>query len=201
MIPKRLQLFKKKKGIYINNAQLVAITLTVLLIAIALLDDVVRVDLHPTLMTFAVIWGFYLVGLMIYNFSEYEKAYGKFEGNLVLYEDKISIDEREIRLSEIKKISFESSHDVKGAFTNHTLEFSPHLSNGVDNVVKIFLKNGERIEYNFLQTKSHRIKNYKALVIHYHKKGIIEWLHLLNILDISNFKEIQLFKEELKKQA
>jgi hypothetical protein len=82
-------------------------------------------------------------------------------------------------------------------FVNSMLEFSPHLSNGLDNQFLLILKNGERIECNFLQTDSEKIEFFNDIFIHYHKKGIVGWLQLLDILNIEDYDKIQEFKKEI----
>jgi hypothetical protein len=59
------------------------------------------------------------------------------------------------------------------------------------------LKTGQVFEFNFLQTKNHRISDSKKLLIHYHNQGIFTWLELLNVLKITDYDEIQRFKEEV----
>ena len=90
-----------------------------------------------------------------------------------------------------------NANDIKGMFVNSTLEFSPHLSNGLDNQFLLSLKNGEKIKCNFLQTESEKIEFFTEIFIHYHKKGIISWLKLLEILNIEDYNEIQKFKKEI----
>ena len=94
-------------------------------------------------------------------------------------------------------MEFFSTFDVKGDFTNNLLEFTPHLSNGLNNSFILTLKSGKQIEYNFLQTKSEQLKFYKDVLTNYHKNGIISWLELLNILNIEDYNEIQKFKKEI----
>ena len=64
-------------------------------------------------------------------------------------------------------------------------------------MVEITLKNGNKIKENFLQTESDRLMNFKELLILYHQNGIISWLHLLDLLEITDYSEIQEFKKEV----
>ncbi|WNW02757.1 hypothetical protein RRF68_04940 [Tenacibaculum sp. HL-MS23] len=139
----------------------------------------------------------YTIGLLISTFFRYEREIGKYCGRISFYENHINIENKDYDLGEIQKLEFFSTFDIKGDFTNYLLDFTPHLSNGLNNSFILTLKNGNKIEYNFLQTKSEQLKYYKDVLTNYHKNGIISCLELLNILKIEDYNEIQKFKKEI----
>jgi len=192
-----LKLFEKKKGIFLMFEQKTAIFLTIGLFLLIIIEKQFEKDYHDLVTPFIVIWGFSCLALAISVTTREQLVKGKFIGEIVFEKDKIILGEINYNLNEISKISFEKSYDIKGIATNHMIDFAPKKSNGLDNVVKIFLSNGEKLEFNFLQTKNRRLKNYKDTLIDYYKLGLIEWLQLLNILGINNYKKIQDFKKEI----
>lgn len=136
---------------------------------------------------------------MVSTFFLHEHKNGKFKGKLKFGNNSIQINETEYLIEEISKISIHS-HDIEGHFIWYSNEFSRKLSNGLNNEIILKLKNGNEIKCHFLQTKRERIKYSKDCLINYHLKGIISWLHLLNILEMENYDEIQIFKKELKEK-
>jgi hypothetical protein len=197
MRPRSLKIFEKKKGIYLNPEQWIGVILTISLFLIAYLEKYFEYDFNGWITILAIIWFIYIVGILISNFFRYESENGEYSGKLTFWEDRIQIGNKEYNLEQIKKIEFINAYDIKGMFVNSMLEFSPHLSNGLDNQFLLILKNGERIECNFLQTDSEKIEFFNDIFIHYHKKGIVGWLQLLDILNIEDYDKIQEFKKEI----
>jgi len=154
-------------------------------------------DFNGWITILVIIWFLYIVGILISNFFLHESENGKYSGKLTFWEDRIQVGNNEYNLEQINKIEFIGAYDIKGMFVNSILEFSPHLSNGLDNQFFLILKNGEKIKCNFLQTESEKIELFNEIFIHYHKKGIISWLQLLEILNIQDYDEIQKFKKEI----
>src|SRR5690606_35325897 len=109
----------------------------------------------------------------------------------------IQVDEENYNLSQISKLDFTRAYDIRGMFVNATLEFNPHLSNGLDNEMVMELKNGQKIKCNFLQTESEMLRHFKDILVLYHKNGILGWLQLIDILGIEDYNRIQDFKREI----
>ena len=181
MPPRKLTLFREKKGIYISPENIVAISWTVLIFLIYYLKHSFGYNFKGIETGILILGTIYIIGLLISNFFRYEKEIGKYCGRISFYKNHINIENKDYDLEEIQKMEFFSTFDIKGDFTNYLLDFTPHLSNGLNNSFILTLKNGKQIEYNFLQTKSEQIKYYKDVLTNYHKKGIINWLELLNI--------------------
>ncbi|MDT0541097.1 hypothetical protein [Croceitalea sp. P059] len=198
MRPRSLRLFKKKKGIHLNPDQWVGIFLTAGVFFMAYLEQSHGIDLNGWVTNIAIIWVIYVIGLMISTFFRYESEFGEYAGKLTFWDDRIQIDEESYNLSEIKKLDFIQAFDIRGKFVNSMLEFTPHLSNGLDNIFAIRLKNGLDLKCNFQQTETDRIKHFKEMLVHYHKNGILGWLQLLDLLEITEYDKIQEFKKEIK---
>ncbi len=197
MIPRSLRIFNKKKGIYLYPDQWAGIFLTVGLFSMAYLEQSDGYDFNGWVTYVAIIWFLYVIGLMVSTFFRYEKELGEYSGSLTMYEDKVKVDGVEYKLSEIVKLDFVQAFDVKGKFKNSLLKFTPHLSNGLDNTFVLILKDGQRVKKSFLQTETARLKHYKVILIHYHKKGVLGWLQLLDLLEITDYDKIQAFKNEI----
>ena len=197
MRPRSLRLFKKKKGIHLNPDQWVGIFLTAALFFMVYLDQSQGIELNGWVSYLSIIWLIYGVGLMLSTFFRYESEFGEYAGKLTFWNDKVQIDEDSYRLSEIKKLDFIKAYDIRGKFVNSLFEFTPHLSNGLDNVLVVRLKNGHELKCNFQQTETDRLKHCKELLVHYHKNGILGWLQLLDLLEITEYDKIQEFKKEI----
>lgn len=197
MKPRNLRIFEKKKGFYISPENIVAIFLTILIFLMYYLKSKYEFNFKGWETGILIFGTIYIFGLMISTFFRYEREIGEYSGKLTFWEDKIQIGDKTYYLEQIEKIEFINAYDIKGMFVNSMLEFSPHLSNGIDNEFSLILKNGEQIKCNFLQTESEKIEFFNEIFIHYHKNGIISWLQLLEILNIQDYNKIQEFKKEI----
>lgn len=197
MNPRKLQLFKKKKGVYISPENIIALSWTALIFLVYYLKTSFGFVFNGFETGILILGIIYIIGLMISTFFRYEREIGTYCGQIVFYENRMKIENKNYHLGEIRELEFFSTSDVRGDFTNYHWEFKPHLSNGLDNCFVLKLKNGNKIEYNFLQTKSEKVKYYKDVLTNYHKRGIISWLELLRVLDIDDYDEIQKFKKEI----
>ena len=197
MNPRSLKIFEKKKGIYISPENIVAISWTIIIFLIYYLKATYEFNFKGWETGILIFGTIYIIGLMISTFFRYESENGEYSGKLTFWEDRVKIGNKEYNLEQTKKIEFNNAYDIKGMFVNSMLEFSPHLSNGLDNQFLLILKNGEKIECNFLQTESEKIEFFIEIFSYYYKKGIISWLQLLEILNIEDYNEIQKFKKEI----
>ncbi|WP_299435728.1 hypothetical protein [uncultured Maribacter sp.] len=197
MRPRSLKIFKKRKGVYISPENLVAIFWTGLVFLMAYLKQSYEYDFNGWETTLLILWLVYVIGLMISTFFRYEREIGTYCGKLTFWGDRIQVNDENYNLSQISKLDFNQAYDIRGMFVNSMLEFTPHLSNGLNNLMILELKNGEKIKRNFLQTESERLSHFKEVLIHYHKNGILGWLSLINILEIEDYDKIQDFKKEI----
>ncbi len=197
MTPKSLEIFEKRKGIYISPENIIAISWTILIFLIHYLKHSFEFYFNGWDAVILIFWLIYIIGLLISTFFRYQREIGKYNGKLIFQENQIQLNDEVYKISEIAKLDFVHAYDIRGMFVNHLIEFAPHLSNGLDNELFLILKNGEKIKCNFLQTESERLKHYKEMLTHYHRKGIIDWLQLLNLLEIQDYDKIQKFKKEI----
>ena len=186
MKSKSLKIFEKKKGIYISPENIIVISWVILISIIYYLKACHEINFKGWETIILIFGAIYTIGLMACNFFRYEKEFGEYQGRITFSKDQIKIRNIKYSLDQIKKIEFIDANDIKGMFVNSTLKFSPHLSNGLGNQIVIELKNGEKIKYNFLQTKSKKIEFFNKILIHYNKKGILSWLKLMEILNNIN---------------
>ena len=84
---------------------------------------------------------------------------------------------------------------------NHLYELQPKKSNGLDNYLDLSLKTGETLKVHFFQDPHKQIGRCKELLIQYHKSGILSWLHLIHLLEITRYEEIQVFKKKISQPS
>jgi hypothetical protein len=194
-----LFIFEPKKGFFISTVNLILILLTGTIFLLGYLEQTGNFDFGNLVVYFSIIWILYFTGYLISNFFLHEHKNGEFKGKLEFEIDRIIINETKYELNDINNISIHSP-DFEGQFVNGNFELARHLSNGIDNEIILKLADGNEIKCHFFQTKGQRIKNYKDLLTTYHLKGKMSWLHLLNVLEMENYNEIQNFKRELKEK-
>ena len=192
-----LFIFEHKKGFFLSIENQILIILTAVLFLLVFLERSENFDFGNFVTYIGVIWMLTLVGILISNFFSYERKKGKFKGKLELEENSIRVNKVIYELEEISDILV-NAFDYEGRFINATSQFTRHLSNGLDNEIIIKLKNGTEVKCHFFQSKGHRIKNFRDMLISYHLNGKMSWLNLLNVLEIEKYKEIQEFKRTLK---
>jgi len=146
---KTFKTFEKKKGIYISPEQIIAICWTLISIILLAIEGYTNLSFNGWTKIIVFPWLIYLIGLMISTFFRYEKEFGEFVGELILDYNYIKLNGVKYNLNQIKSISFTPT-DTRGKFTSHTFEFSPHLSNGIDNIISIeLITNQNKLESGF----------------------------------------------------
>ena len=156
-------------------------------------------DLFDKIVSFSMIGAFFYGTVMkLSGFVRHQPLKGKLEGTLILEMDKISIDNQVYNLDEIKKIEI-SNGDYRGQFLYTSKgSFEANLSQGVNNKIYITLNSGEIISCAFLQFNRYDMADAKKQLINYHLKEKIHFLHLIDILGITDYNQIQLFKKEIQ---
>ncbi|WP_291109962.1 hypothetical protein [Flavobacterium sp. UBA6195] len=138
---------------------------------------------------------FILFLLKLTFFLRKKPIIGKFDGYLELYSDKIIAGNKTFLIDSIKKI------EINGGDYYGQLEISGYVDpdgsvkNGTTNFIEIILHNNEKFKYNFQQVFEHDILNVKDTLIEYSKQGKLHFLNLIDILNISDYNEIQEFKK------
>ncbi|MDO3695946.1 hypothetical protein QVZ41_13930 [Wenyingzhuangia sp. chi5] len=189
--------FEHKKGFFIPNDSLFMIILSGILFLFVFLEQKGYLYFGNWMTLFFAIWLLCFIVFMISRFFLYEIENGEYIGKLILKEESILINDIEYKLEEITSIKIYSS-DIKGKRVNNTFEFTRHLSNGLDNEITLKLNNGELVKTHFLQTDENKIKFSEKYLINYHLKKKYSLLHLLEILEITDYDKIQIFKKNLK---
>ena len=149
-------------------------------------------DLLMILMLTAFLFGI-IVGIT--KFNKYRTLKGDLISDLEFQKHKVIVGDKEYLLDEIQKIEI-NAFDFKGAIKTYKGNFDGNLSNGVDNLLKLYLTNQNKIELNFQQIIKNEIRNEKEILINYCNLNKLHYLNLLEILDINDYDEIQRFKIE-----
>lgn len=135
----------------------------------------------------------------IFNFFRYEILNGELNQNLKFTTEGIMIDEKLFHINSIKKIEIES-FDYKGRSINHKRAFKARKSQGTRNKLKIIFENQTTKELFFQQTTKNQIFKDKYILIEYCNLDKMHYLNLLEILKISDYDEIQMFKNKYLKK-
>ena len=133
--------------------------------------------------------------------NKFETLQGELNGNLEFLADKIIINEIAYYLADITKIKILGGIDYKGRASMFNIQgnFDCYRSNGTDNIFILFLKEKE-IKINFLQEFKNQIITDKAVFIDYCNLGKMDYLNLLDILQINDYQKIQTFKKMYLKE-
>lgn len=136
--------------------------------------------------------------LNLTSFYRYVPLEGKIEGELILNEKEIIIDKEILNIENIKnlKITNDDFYDFVAPYKRNII--LGRKSNGVNNEIKILLKNGKEYVINYQQDNNHDMQNSKELLKHYYSKGIIEIENLLYVLGIVDDTEKKEFIKTLK---
>jgi hypothetical protein len=196
---KSLFIFEHKKGFFISTESLILILLTGMILLLGYLQQTGNFDFGNWIVYITIIWLLYSIGYFISNLFLQQRKNGVFKGKLELENNKIIINSAEFELNEVSKISIRSS-DFEGQFFPTHFGISRHSSNGLNNELILKLVNGKEIKCHFLQTKGQRIKNFKDILTNYYLNGKMSWLHLIEVLEMEDYNEIQTFKKELKER-
>lgn len=193
---KALFIFKHDKRFHIGKDSLYLLIYSVFVILVILFEVLFDFNFGTFTILISIIW---VLSLMIFSFSRfflYELEFGKYEGKLILKPESIVINEEEFKIEKIQSIEI-NALDFKGKTINWHNDFSRMKSNGLDNFIRFKMEDGTSLTTYFFQTKANKIQLFKDELINYYKLGKISWLHLIDILEITDYDKIQAFKKEL----
>jgi hypothetical protein len=129
------------------------------------------------------------------KFNKYKTLKGELISDLEFQKGKIIIGDKEYLLNEIQKIEI-NAFDFRGEINTYRGNFDGNLSNGVNNLLKLYLANQIKLEINFQQIVKNEIRNEEEILIAYCNQNKLHYFNLLEILGINDYDEIQKFKKE-----
>ena len=133
---------------------------------------------------------------IILNFRR-EPLNGQLIASLEFNKKKIITAEKSYDLEDITKIEFTLyDYDYMWEYS-HFFVLEPKRLNGTKNTLHIRLKNGNTVEVLFQRVRENDILDIKEELICYYQMSKIHWLHLIELLKIDDYDEIQRFKNEL----
>lgn len=192
------KVLRKTKKIYITPNTIFyggsVICLTPVVISLALgFDD--SLWMHALLYVQLLVF-FTSIIIGIFKFNKYKTLKGELTSSLEFLHDGIQIDDTFYALDKIKKISLENTYDYKGRVAFSRGDFDGKYSNGVDNLLHLYLTDGTIIPIHFQQNTENQIIQDKEHFIRYCNDGKLGYLSLLDLLKITDYNQIQLFKKE-----
>ncbi len=154
---------------------------------------------------FNIFFALFFVSILVTISSMFRLDYlhGEIKGTLIFEKEALSIAENTIPLLNIESMHLMCGdyYMMKRIFESRSFfEFYKRgFSRGLENKLEITLKDKEKIYVSFQQLKKNQVLDIREMLIHYHKSQVISWLHLLEILKIDDYSEIQKFKIEIGK--
>jgi hypothetical protein len=128
--------------------------------------------------------------LKLLNKNKIKKLKGKLNGKLVFSENEITISDRTIYVSEIKKMKILASDWVgRDAFNSREWNFENGLSNGVYNFLKITYENGNTEKVQFQVSYRCQFKKLRNIIEHYYFLNKIDYLNCVDLLCLSTKDE------------
>jgi len=121
-----------------------------------------------------------LILIVILNHYKIDFKRGKFQGNMSLQLNQISINDKIVSLNQIKNIQI-TNHDFFIRYDRNKI-LGPKISSGTANVCKIELIDGGIIEFNFYQAHDNELVKAEFILRYYQSKGKLSLENLNNIL-------------------
>jgi hypothetical protein len=170
------------------------VTIGLFFIKLMILGEEVATIIDKFLLSILLIMHIVTLIYGFYKFNKYVTLKGELLYDLEFQKDKIIISNKEYYLDTIEKLEI-TAFDFKGLRTGNK-SFDGSLSNGVDNILKLYLKDNNKIEINFQQKTKNEIRNEELILIHYTNMKKLHYLTLLDIFGINDYDEIQKYKKE-----
>ena len=195
----RFAIFEKTKKFYWSNNRIIY---TIIFGCIGILYLKQKLGFERNFFDESVIGFFILtffVGfvLKIRGFSIPDPLRGSLNGFIIFEKEKIVFNQQTFHLEELKKIEI-TKNDYYGRIkSNSKGNFNSIRSNGVDNKINITFFNGEKKEFYFELYNSNDLQKVKDELINYYLNGKLHFLNLIDVLDITEYEEIQVFKKEI----
>lgn len=135
------------------------------------------------------------IALAIRAIFRYQTLYGDLDGQVIFNSDNVVVNEKAFTLSEIEKITF-SLIDYRGMYIGRQGGIDGRKSQGVENTFSLHISDNE-LTYQFQLLYKGQIKEIREQLISYHLAGKLHFLHLIDLLGITKYEDIQKFKQQL----
>lgn len=113
------------------------------------------------------------------------------DGDIIFYADRIIIGDKTFQLDQVNTIDIFQFDDYVGKMLKDV------VSQGIGNVVRIYLADGQILSSNFQQLHRYQIRDIRDQLIAYYKAGKFDFDNLTMILGLENYNAIQNFKNTL----
>ena len=197
----KFNIYKKHHGIYWSNTIIIYSIVLPSLLILYLKNNILgfQKNFIDNLLFFCLTISLALgLFLKFSGFVKFKPLKGKLVGQLTLDSELISIESETYKLSEIQKIQI-FNFDFYGLFKYTSRgSFEANLSKGIDNSIIITLISGQKVSCQFQQLDSDEMNNCRSELINYFVHDKINFLHLIDILKITDYNDIHQFKKELK---
>ena len=200
MVENTFKTYKKSKNPKITYSGVLLFGLLICLIILMLNEKYITHYHYLILELFRTV----SLGLIVFfikyiaSYSEKQKVWGEIAGNLEIFTDRIEIGNKTLLLTDIKKIHFhiqDYEYRKEMLLANTAL---PKLSNGFNNLLEIELLENKKMKIYFQQKyKNEFSRKNKTTLIEYYRKNKIPFLNLIEIFQISEYEEIQDFKQTI----
>lgn len=133
------------------------------------------------------------------SYKKYAPLKGIIKDDIIFENDKIIINDRVIKIEELNKLDFFIG-DYRGKRNIGDKDFNGKIANGVNNYISYYLKDNKKEIVYFQLQDEYAIRNISEQLVQYHLAGKLHFLNLIDILGISDYDDIQLFKKDIAKQ-
>jgi hypothetical protein len=199
----QFKIFKPSNRIVLSTNTLVYSSLVFFCFAWYLLDRYSARQLFVSFVGVAIMLNVVvLILLKLTHKTTKRKLHGILDGLFEMQLGKIIIEDREILLDDISKIEFKvNDYDNKliiQHFDRHVnINVNPRISNGTSNYCELRLKSKEVVKVMFLQCNENDFIKNQPILIEYYIQGKLHFLHLIEVLHLRKYEEIQEFKTTL----
>lgn len=196
----KFQLFIKSQKFHWSTNSIIYAILFSLLFLWLLIDKVFNLEksiLSKTLAWMCVITFSVGVILKFLNMGRVKPLHGELIGFIFFDDNSILINDREIFLSDLKKI-YITNDDYYGKLVEISRgNFGPSLSNGTNNFVELVFLDNSREKYQYELVNQYDFFNIKSSLIKYHLAGKIDFEDLASLIYAKSSREKKYLKEEI----
>jgi len=201
----RFKLYQKKKPPKFRwNNEYTLITYFLILMLLYLFNEkYIYLYSKPIVILFGLSWLALYFYLSYDGFTKRMPFDADYVGEMLLLNDKIKMANQIYPLSEIKQIYIKGEDyidklvNVTSLFDSYRSMTKKSRSNGYDNTIKIFLKNGQIFTKNFQMPDAEALVRNRPLLIHYYKKGILTQKNLIALLKLNKKISDKEFEAEI----